>query len=115
LSFRPREFLGETDGVARQAAIALTLGQVVALDEAGIDGFAGGQGGQPLRNGNAITEYDYAVNLNDTTMFPGFDNLGVQQLWWRYENRLGIPASTFIALWLLPGALYMQQCIAALG
>jgi hypothetical protein len=66
------------------------------------------KGGQHCGYGSAITANDFAVNLNDTTMLPCLDNLGVQQLWWRHENRLGITASTSVALWLLPGAVYME-------
>ena len=40
LLFEPKEFFGEAIRAAREAAIALALRQVIALNEAGIDGVA---------------------------------------------------------------------------
>jgi hypothetical protein len=102
-------------GAPCEATIALTLGQVVAFNQAGVDGGAGWRCGQLLRKRLQITADHFAGHLHDTTMVSRLHDLGRQPLWRRHAPWFGITASIAVAWRVRPHAIGMHQRLPILG
>ena len=78
LFLEPGELFGKPIGTTRQAPITLTLGQVVPLHEAGVDGVADGRICQSRGDHVWISEDNLGTDFDNTTFLAFLNNLSIQ-------------------------------------